>query len=141
MARTIADELHVNNVAVRHVFRGRGIGSVLLQTSLDEGRKRKAKIAQLEVRVLGEIRSRERVPMEVVERDDLVPIDERARERGRDEPGPARDEDALSLQHGEHCIGCGEGTGTRGSMWNSAPAGMAQTHQASSIQPMHAAAA
>ena len=50
VARTIADELHVNNVAVRHEFRGRGIGSVLLQTSLDEGRKRKAKIAQLEVR-------------------------------------------------------------------------------------------
>src|SRR2546421_4278792 len=50
VARTIADELHVNNVAVRHEFRGRGIGSVLLQTSLDEGRKRKARIAQLEVR-------------------------------------------------------------------------------------------
>lgn len=50
VARTIADELHVNNVAVRHEFRGRGIGSGLLQTSLDEGRKRNAKIAQLEVR-------------------------------------------------------------------------------------------
>ena len=48
--RLIADELHVNNVAVRHEFRGKGIGSVLLQTSLEEGRKRKARIAQLEVR-------------------------------------------------------------------------------------------
>ena len=50
VARTIADELHVNNVAVRHEFRGRGIGSMLLQTSLEEGRKRKARVAQLEVR-------------------------------------------------------------------------------------------
>ena len=50
VARLIADELHVNNVAVRHEFRGRGIGSALLQTSLAEGRKRKAKVAQLEVR-------------------------------------------------------------------------------------------
>ena len=50
VARTIVDELHVNNVAVRHEFRGRSIGSLLLQTSLEEGRKRKAKVAQLEVR-------------------------------------------------------------------------------------------
>lgn len=50
VARLIADELHVNNVAVRHEFRGQGIGSALLQISLDEGRKRKAKVAQLEVR-------------------------------------------------------------------------------------------
>src|SRR5947207_12808301 len=34
VARTIADELHVNNVAVRHAFRGRGIGSVPWQTSV-----------------------------------------------------------------------------------------------------------
>ena len=54
VARTIADELHVNNVAVRQEFRGRGIGSVLLQTSLDQGRKRKVKVAQLEVRASNE---------------------------------------------------------------------------------------
>jgi len=50
VARLVADELHVNNVAVRHEFRGKGIGSALLQISLDEGRKRNARIAQLEVR-------------------------------------------------------------------------------------------
>src|SRR5690242_4870707 len=33
VARLIADELHVNNVAVRHEFRGKGIGSTLLQMS------------------------------------------------------------------------------------------------------------
>src|SRR5438067_4985071 len=54
VARLIADELHVNNVAVRHEFRGRGIGSALLLMSLEEGRKRKAKIAQLEVRAANE---------------------------------------------------------------------------------------
>src|ERR1051325_98236 len=50
VARLIADELHVNNVAVRPEFRGRGLGSMLLQTTLDQGRLRHAKIAQLEVR-------------------------------------------------------------------------------------------
>ena len=50
VARLIADELHVNNVAVRPEFRGRGLGSILLQTTLDQGRLRHAKIAQLEVR-------------------------------------------------------------------------------------------
>jgi ribosomal-protein-alanine N-acetyltransferase len=50
VARVIADELHVNNVAVRPEFRGLGFGSALLQTTLDQARKRDAKIAQLEVR-------------------------------------------------------------------------------------------
>jgi [ribosomal protein S18]-alanine N-acetyltransferase len=50
VARLYADELHVNNVAVRPEFRGKGIGSELLQTTLDEARKRGAKMAQLEVR-------------------------------------------------------------------------------------------
>ena len=50
VARLIVDELHVNNVAVRPEFRGRGLGSALLRTTLDEARPRNAKIAQLEVR-------------------------------------------------------------------------------------------
>jgi ribosomal-protein-alanine N-acetyltransferase len=45
-----ADELHVNNVAVRPEFRGQGLGCILLQTTLDQARQRDAKIAQLEVR-------------------------------------------------------------------------------------------
>ena len=54
VARLIADELHVNNVAVRIEFRERGIGSVLLQNTLTHARQRKAKIAQLEVRASNE---------------------------------------------------------------------------------------
>ena len=50
VARLIADELHVNNVAVRAEFRGRGIGSALLQTTLGLAQGRQATIAQLEVR-------------------------------------------------------------------------------------------
>ena len=50
VARLIADELHVNNVAVRPEFRGRGLGSMLLETTLEQGRLRHAKVAQLEVR-------------------------------------------------------------------------------------------
>lgn len=50
VARLIADELHVNNVAVRPAFRGKGLGSDLLRTTLDGARQRNAKIAQLEVR-------------------------------------------------------------------------------------------
>ncbi len=50
VARLIGDELHVNNVAVRPEFRGRGLGSRLLQTTLAQGRLREAKVAQLEVR-------------------------------------------------------------------------------------------
>jgi ribosomal-protein-alanine N-acetyltransferase len=50
VARLFADELHVNNVAVRPEFRGQGLGSALLQTTLDQARRRNAKVAQLEVR-------------------------------------------------------------------------------------------
>jgi [ribosomal protein S18]-alanine N-acetyltransferase len=50
VARLIADELHVNNVAVRPEFRGHGLGSRLLQTTVEQARRRHASIAQLEVR-------------------------------------------------------------------------------------------
>ena len=50
VARVIADELHVNNVAVRPECRGQGLGSALLQTTLDQARQRNATVAQLEVR-------------------------------------------------------------------------------------------
>src|SRR5947207_1979430 len=49
VARLIADELHVNNVAVRAEFRGLGLGSRLLQTTVEQARRRHARIAQLEV--------------------------------------------------------------------------------------------
>ncbi len=54
---------------------------------------------ELEVRVVREVGGRKRVPMEIVERDDLVRVDERARERRRDEAGTAGDEDPLAAQH------------------------------------------
>ncbi len=50
VARLIADELHVNNVAVRPEFRGGGLGSLLLRKTLELGRQHAATIAQLEVR-------------------------------------------------------------------------------------------
>lgn len=50
VARIIADELHVNNVAVRPQFRGYRIGSRLLRATLDQGKKRGATMACLEVR-------------------------------------------------------------------------------------------
>ena len=50
VARLIADELHVNNVAVRPEFRGRGLGSTLLLTTIEQAQQRNAKMAQLEVR-------------------------------------------------------------------------------------------
>lgn len=50
VARIIADELHVNNVAVRPQFRGYRIGSRLLRATLDQGKKRGATMARLEVR-------------------------------------------------------------------------------------------
>ena len=60
-------------------------------------------LVEREVRMVGEIGRRERVAVEVVERDDLVVVDERAGERRRDEARAARDEDALPLQsHGGH---------------------------------------
>jgi ribosomal-protein-alanine N-acetyltransferase len=50
VARFVADELHVNNVAVRPEFRGRGLGCALLGTTLNGARQRNINIAQLEVR-------------------------------------------------------------------------------------------
>jgi ribosomal-protein-alanine N-acetyltransferase len=50
VARAIADELHVNSVAVRPEFRGRHIGATLLRMALEQGKQRGAVIARLEVR-------------------------------------------------------------------------------------------
>jgi ribosomal-protein-alanine N-acetyltransferase len=50
-ARLVADELHVNNVAVRHMYRRLGVAKKLLETALDEGARRGARMAFLEVRV------------------------------------------------------------------------------------------
>jgi len=50
VARLIADELHVNNVAIRPEFRGQGLGSALLLTTINQARQRGAQLAQLEVR-------------------------------------------------------------------------------------------
>lgn len=50
VARLSAGELHINNVAVRNEFRGRGIGRKLLNRILEEGRKLNATVAFLELR-------------------------------------------------------------------------------------------
>ena len=50
VARETAGELHINNVAVRSEYRRRGIGAALLNSVLDEARRRKANAAFLEVR-------------------------------------------------------------------------------------------
>jgi len=50
-SRLIADELHINNVAVRSESRRSGIGSALLETVIEEGAKKGARQAFLEVRV------------------------------------------------------------------------------------------
>lgn len=50
VARLIAGELHVNNVAVRAEFRRSGLGSHLLQTTLAQARQRGATVSHLEVR-------------------------------------------------------------------------------------------
>jgi ribosomal-protein-alanine N-acetyltransferase len=49
-ARLVADELHVNNVAVRQEYRRRGVAKTLLDAALDEAARRGAKAAFLEVR-------------------------------------------------------------------------------------------
>lgn len=49
-ARLMANELHINNVAVRENYRRRGIGNALLATILERGRERGASKAFLEVR-------------------------------------------------------------------------------------------
>ena len=50
VARLSAGELHINNVAVRPEFRGRGIGQALLTRILAQGRKLEATVAFLELR-------------------------------------------------------------------------------------------
>jgi ribosomal-protein-alanine N-acetyltransferase len=49
-ARIVADELHVNNVAVRHGYRRLGVAKKLLETTLDKAERMGARIAYLEVR-------------------------------------------------------------------------------------------
>lgn len=50
VARLAANELHINNVAVRVEYRRRGIGSALLTRILEEGQRLEATAAFLEVR-------------------------------------------------------------------------------------------
>jgi [ribosomal protein S18]-alanine N-acetyltransferase len=50
VARVSAGELHINNVAVREQFRGKGIGSALLSKALQEGAATGAERGFLEVR-------------------------------------------------------------------------------------------
>ena len=50
VARLAANELHINNVAVRVEYRRRGIGSALLTRILEEGQRLAAAAAFLEVR-------------------------------------------------------------------------------------------
>ena len=50
VARISAGELHINNVAVRTEFRGRGIGKALLTRILEEGKTLAATVAFLELR-------------------------------------------------------------------------------------------
>lgn len=49
-ARMAADDLHINNVAVREQYRRRGIGGALLAAVLERGKERGAQKAFLEVR-------------------------------------------------------------------------------------------
>jgi len=50
VARLVAGELHINNVAVRDEYRRREIGSTLVNHVLEEGKRAGAGIAFLEVR-------------------------------------------------------------------------------------------
>lgn len=49
-SRLVADELHINNIAVRPSYRRRGIGGKLLQAVLDEALSLGVKSSLLEVR-------------------------------------------------------------------------------------------
>ncbi len=53
-SRLAADELHINNIAVRHAYRRSGIGGALLDAVLREGARRGARKALLEVRLTNE---------------------------------------------------------------------------------------
>lgn len=50
VARLGADELHINNVAVRESYRRLGIGRALLERILDEGKRSRVPCAFLELR-------------------------------------------------------------------------------------------
>jgi ribosomal-protein-alanine N-acetyltransferase len=50
----VFDEIHINNVALRPHYRGRGIGTALLRHVLAEGRQLGARRATLEVRASNE---------------------------------------------------------------------------------------
>jgi ribosomal-protein-alanine N-acetyltransferase len=49
-SRVSADELHVNNIGVREEARRKGLGAALLEAALEEGARRGANLAVLEVR-------------------------------------------------------------------------------------------
>lgn len=49
-ARMVADELHINNMAVREDWRKGGIGAELLRSAFEEGKRRGARRSFLEVR-------------------------------------------------------------------------------------------
>ncbi len=49
-ARVTADELHINNVAVRELYRQKGVGFALLSSIVEEGKRVGATTAFLEVR-------------------------------------------------------------------------------------------
>jgi [ribosomal protein S18]-alanine N-acetyltransferase len=49
-SRVSADELHINNIGVREESRRKGLGAALLGAALDEGARRGARLAVLEVR-------------------------------------------------------------------------------------------
>ena len=50
----VVDEIHINNVAVLPLYRGRGMGSAVLRHVLDEARRLGATRATLEVRASNE---------------------------------------------------------------------------------------
>ncbi|MDI6808377.1 MAG: ribosomal protein S18-alanine N-acetyltransferase [Candidatus Eisenbacteria bacterium] len=50
VAWAAADEIHLGNIAVRHEFRGMGLGQQILTFVIDEGYRRGARIITLEVR-------------------------------------------------------------------------------------------
>lgn len=50
----VFDEIHINNVAMRPTFRGRGLGTSLMHHVLAEGRRLGARRATLEVRASNE---------------------------------------------------------------------------------------
>jgi ribosomal-protein-alanine N-acetyltransferase len=63
----VFDEVHINNVAIRPQFRGRGVGTMLMRHVLSEGRRLGATRATLEVRASNEraIRMYERLGFHV----------------------------------------------------------------------------